>query len=162
MERNWDHFFWLTGETPRTLSTLVTKLWSKYLHHFYTTKGSKLDLKNQVSCNQWYMMNVLHYMYWTVLIVNCMYLLQVLLTMIWLWNYPTMQSLAILFGIHVASVHKIIHKYLRILHSYLVPKYIRWHSMGHWRRLAGTYPEWPTVVALLDCTPFRISKPTSA
>ena len=31
--------------------------------------------------------------------------------------------------------------------------------MDHWRRLAGVFPEWPTVVAILDCTPFRISKP---
>ena len=45
------------------------------------------------------------------------------------------------------------------LHSWLVPKYIRWHSMAHWRRLAGTFPEWHNVVAILDCTPFRISKP---
>ena len=31
--------------------------------------------------------------------------------------------------------------------------------MQEWRNLAGTYPEWPRVVAILDCTPFRISKP---
>ena len=31
--------------------------------------------------------------------------------------------------------------------------------MPQWRNLSGTFPEWPTVVAILDCTPFRISKP---
>ena len=31
--------------------------------------------------------------------------------------------------------------------------------MNKWRSLAGTYPEWPRVVGIVDCTPFRISKP---
>ena len=63
------------------------------------------------------------------------------------------------FGIPVSCVHRIIHELLQYLHAYLVPKYIKWHSMGDWRKLVGFYPEWPRVVAILDCTPFRISKP---
>ena len=70
-----------------------------------------------------------------------------------------MQTLAMLFGIHVSSVQKIIHRFLRLLHVYLVPKYICWHSMNTWRNLAGTFADWPRVVAILDGTPFRISKP---
>ena len=85
--------------------------------------------------------------------------LQILLTMIWLRRYPTMQMIAEKFGMPVSCVHKIIHKFIRILHVHLVPKYICWHSMNQWRRLAGVYPEWPRVVAILDCTPFRISRP---
>ena len=72
--------------------------------------------------------------------------IQILLTFIWLRRYPTMQHLASHFGISVSLVHKIIHRHIYILHAYLVPKYIRWHSMPHWRRLAGIVPEWPTVV----------------
>ena len=79
--------------------------------------------------------------------------------MIWLRRYPTMFHLASQFGISVGLVHKIIHKFLPILHVYLVPKYVRWHSMNTWRQLAGTFPEWPRVVGILDGTPFRISKP---
>ena len=79
--------------------------------------------------------------------------------MMWLRKYPTMHQLSVCFGIPVGTVHKIIHKFVRILHSYIVPKYIRWHSMAHWRRLAGSYSEWPRVVAIVDCTPFQISKP---
>ena len=63
-----------------------------------------------------------------------------------------MHHLAIHFGISVGLVHKIIHKYIFILHGYLVPKYIRWHSMRHWRRLAGTFPEWPNVVRNFEIT----------
>ena len=70
-----------------------------------------------------------------------------------------MHHLSMHFEIPVSTVHKIIHRMIKILHAYLVPKYIRWHSMAEWRNLAGTYPEWPQVVAILDCTPFRISKP---
>ena len=70
-----------------------------------------------------------------------------------------MHNLGMHFGISVGTVHNIIHKFIPILHSYLVPKYIHLHSMAHWRRLAGTFREWPTVVAIIDGTPFRISRP---
>ena len=79
--------------------------------------------------------------------------------MIWMRRYPTMQHLAMHFSITVGCVHSTIHRCILLLHAYLVPKYIRWHSMPHWRNLGGTYPEWPRVVAILDGTPFRISKP---
>ena len=46
-----------------------------------------------------------------------------------------------------------------ILHVYIVPKYIVWHSDRKWRSLAGKFPQWPRVVAIVDGTPFRISKP---
>ena len=70
-----------------------------------------------------------------------------------------MQHLSMHFGVSVPLVHKVIHKIIPYLHVYVVPKYIRWHSMAHWRRLAGYYPDWPNTVAILDCTPFRINKP---
>ena len=70
---------------------------------------------------------------------------QILLTIKWLRCYPTIHTLAMLFGVDVSAVHKIIHKFVRILHVYLVKKYIRWHSAQ--------------VVAIIDGTPFRISKP---
>ena len=85
---------------------------------------------------------------------------QILLIIIWLRRYPTMHHLGMHFRIHVSSVHRIIHQILKYLHAYLVPKYIQWHSMPEWRALQGYYPEWPRVVAILDCTPFQISKPT--
>ena len=84
---------------------------------------------------------------------------QILLCFIWLRRYRTMHHLAMHFGISVGLVHRIIHKFIPYIHSWVVPKYIRWHNMAHWRSLAGFYPEWPHVVAILDCTPFRINKP---
>ena len=81
------------------------------------------------------------------------------MTMIWLRCYPTMHHLAMHFAISVSCVHKILHRYVKILHSQLVPKYIKWHPMNIWRHLAGIYQEWPRVVAIVDCTPFRINRP---
>ena len=71
-----------------------------------------------------------------------------------------MQHLSIHFGVPVTCIHQILHECLKIMHAYLVPRYIHWHSMPKWRSLAGTFPEWPRVVAIVDRTPFRISKPT--
>ena len=70
-----------------------------------------------------------------------------------------MHHLAMHFAISVCLVHRILHKLIPFLHCWVVPKYVRWHSMAHWRSLVGIFPEWPNVVAILDCTPFRISKP---
>ena len=81
------------------------------------------------------------------------------MTMIWLCRYHTMENLSVLFNIPVSRIHWILHKFVKILHAYLVPKYIKLHSMNVWRHLAGIYPKWPTVVAIVDCTPFQISKP---
>ena len=88
------------------------------------------------------------------------FLFQILLTFIWLRCYPTMHHLSMHFSIPVSCVHVIIHRNIRYLHAYLVPKYIRWHSMPHWRNLAGIFGDWPVVVGIIDGTPFRISKPT--
>ena len=71
-----------------------------------------------------------------------------------------MYHLAMHFGISVSCVHRIIHRLVPILHVNLVKKYIRWPNHNEWQNLAGFYEEWPRVVAILDGTPFRISKPT--
>ena len=70
-----------------------------------------------------------------------------------------MQNLATTFGIGVSSVHRVIHKIIPLLHNLLVNKHIIWHDMNKWRSLAGYFPSWPRVVAIIDCTPFRISRP---
>ena len=80
--------------------------------------------------------------------------------MIWVRKYPRMSQLSAQFGIPVTCVHRIIHKIIPIMHVYLVRNYIKWHSHDYWRSLAGHFAYWPRVVAIVDGTPFRISKPT--
>ena len=79
--------------------------------------------------------------------------------MIWLRRYPTIHDISARFQIPSSTVHRIIHKMIPYLHVYIVPRYIVWHSDRKWRSLAGEFPQWPRVVAIVDGTPFRISKP---
>ena len=48
MECNWVHFFWLTGETPKTLMSMVKNIDQQYFHQFQMIEAGKTDLKNQV------------------------------------------------------------------------------------------------------------------
>ena len=45
------------------------------------------------------------------------------------------------------------------MHFKLVRTFIKWPTIIEWQQLAGGYPQWPRVVAILDGTPFHISKP---
>ena len=161
LSQNWIDFFWLTGETPQTFNSLVRKLEAIYRNRYRMRRGV-LDFRNKVK----YLHRNLNstcksqqFQYQISIMSTCDVFLQVLLTMIWLRKYPTMTYLSTHFGISVGCVHKIIHRLLPILHSYVVPRFIKWHSMNHWRRLSGIFPEWPRVVAIIDGTPFRISRP---
>ena len=49
LEQNWVHFFWLTGETPQTLRTLVNKIEGVFFVHLSLGRNRKLDFHNQVS-----------------------------------------------------------------------------------------------------------------
>ena len=169
LECNWLHFFWLTGESPATLSVMVNRIEQLFLPQIQTGRVHSLSFRNQV---RYIMFNILsllhralnlkffqHHVTFTgaTSFYPCNF--QMLLTMIWLRRYPTMEHLATHFGISVSCTHRLIHKCLILLHAYTVPKYIKWHNMQTWRNMAGSYPEWPRVIAILDCTPFRISRP---
>ena len=81
------------------------------------------------------------------------------MTIIWIRQYPTMHHISAHFGIPVSTVNRIIHRMIPLLHVFIVPKYIIWHDNRKWTSLAGQLPDWPRVVAIVDGTPFRISKP---
>ena len=70
-----------------------------------------------------------------------------------------MAVLATQFRIHISCVHRTIHHIIPLMHVALVNKYIKWPTMAQWTALAGFFPDWPRVVDIMDCTPFRISKP---
>ena len=164
MSRNWSHFFWLTGEFPRTLNSIVIKMKNTYYINRAMGRRTLLTVRNQVRSTSAYKHKYCceYFNYFIFLFFAIMYLFpfQILLTFIWLRNYPTMATLSMIFGISTPSVHNVIHRMIPRLHALLVPKYIRWHSMAHWRRLSGYFPEWPNVVGIMDCTPFRIRRPT--
>ena len=129
MERNWDNFYWLTGEVPYTLRLLVMNL-ERLIDVPLRGRKPCLTFRNQV-----------------------------LLTMMWIRRYPTMNHLASTFGIPVSCAHRIINRIIRLLHVYAVPKYIKWHTANQWQSLCGFVDHWPRVVGIVDGTPFRINKP---
>ena len=48
MQINWTHFFWMTGETPQSLSNLVQEVSVNFVPFFMDRNTCKLDLNNQV------------------------------------------------------------------------------------------------------------------
>ena len=160
LRTNWDDFYWLTGEFPPTFDILITEIIG--LNNRRQGPHNILTVNNQVAfCILYipylFLFNVwprtLHTEIWLSL------LLQVLLTLIWLQKYLPMCVLENQFRIHVSVVHRTIHNMIPLLHVSLVNKYVTWPTLAKWRALAGYFPDWPRVVAIMDCTPFRISKP---
>ena len=49
LDRNWIHFFWLTGETPDTLNILVECLRNIYYVQNHLGRPPAIDFRNQVS-----------------------------------------------------------------------------------------------------------------
>ena len=48
LEKNWNNFFGLTGESPVSLTILVWQIQQNYFHLFTEGSRCKLDLRNQV------------------------------------------------------------------------------------------------------------------
>ena len=48
LQSNWVHFFWMTGETPHTLSNLVQELEKEFEPHYRCGRKCYLDFRNQV------------------------------------------------------------------------------------------------------------------
>jgi hypothetical protein len=83
----------------------------------------------------------------------------VLMTLIWLRQYPTYLSLATLFSIPCTTCRETINRMvLRLL--ILVSGEVRWHRNATWQSLAGRFLQFPTVVGMIDGTIIRINVPT--
>ena len=48
LQQNWNHFYWLTGETPQTMQILVNAIDRKFFVHRHYGRNCSLDLRNQV------------------------------------------------------------------------------------------------------------------
>ena len=49
LERNWNHFFWLTGEIPISLQIISDKLQNRFIRTRASGRKSALSFRNQVS-----------------------------------------------------------------------------------------------------------------
>ncbi len=131
--RNYDDFWWMVGETESTFECLHEALEFRLLRPINgrNVRETTIDSRNRL-----------------------------LMAMIWMRRYPVFPLLAFLFGISESLVCHVIHFTVPILHTHLVPRFIRWPTAPEWNAQAGTYPHFPGVVGMLDGSVFRILKPT--
>ena len=83
---------------------------------------------------------------------------RVLLTLVWLRQYPTYSVLSLTFGVSTWSVGRIIESYWVLLWENVQPV-ICWPSQREWRDLRGNWPEMPAVVGCIDGTSHEILMP---
>ena len=84
---------------------------------------------------------------------------QIVLTLMWLREYPKFKTLASEFGTTTVQVFRTIEKILPILYKVLVPAYIIWPQRQYLRALRGVFPDFPDTIGLADCTPVWIRRP---
>ena len=82
-----------------------------------------------------------------------------LMTLIYLRQYPTFQSLASLFCLDTRTCHRIIERTIAQLHG-LLENEVRWHNPAGWRAMAGRFLDFPSAVGQIDGTIIRINIPT--
>ena len=49
LEQNWTNFYWLTGETPPSLQSIVHAVQREYLPNVDRGRAQIIDFRNQVS-----------------------------------------------------------------------------------------------------------------
>ena len=85
---------------------------------------------------------------------------QVLLTIIWLWKYPHVDTLSLWFDIVPSSVLRIVCKVLQELWRYFQNQ-ICWPTLPEWSNLMGNWEEFPNIMGAIDTTPHEIYRPLS-
>ena len=83
-----------------------------------------------------------------------------LLTLIWLRQYPSYDLLSLCFGISVPIVCRIVNKIWIIIWEIFEPS-IRWPSIASWRHCKQIWKEMPNVVGAIDGTSHEILVPQS-
>ena len=127
--------FWtLTGETPRSLMTIVNDLERLLLsRRRYPRRFNrfKLTARNRI-----------------------------LMVFVWLRHYPREELLAAQFGVSINVVSRDIHYIIPILWHYLESQ-ITWPNHQEWVDLAGNWEELPNAVGAIDGTVTEINMPLS-
>ena len=131
-------FWYLTGETPRSLEQMVRRVAAdvvrpRLLPRQPTTRRQRaclLDVRNRV-----------------------------LLVIIWLRCYHNYHAMANLFHISTSTVAEEIYHIVPIL--YLSYRHlIRWHNLQQWAAFLGNWPHFPNAVGSIDATSHKINRPS--
>jgi hypothetical protein len=85
---------------------------------------------------------------------------RLVLTLIWLRQYPGYAILSVMFNISTTTVGEIINHIWPILWQEIAPN-VQWHSERHWRNLRGNWSTAPNAVGAIDGTSHRILRPST-
>jgi hypothetical protein len=84
--------------------------------------------------------------------------LKLLLVIMWLRKYHTLESLTVWFGIGVSTAWDYIHTYVPRIAEYMQPE-VHFPSAARLSELQGTIQEYPNAVGSVDMTIHRIQRP---
>ncbi|CAC5421415.1 unnamed protein product [Mytilus coruscus] len=85
---------------------------------------------------------------------------RLLITLIWLRQYPTYPMLSLMFGIGTSTVGDIVNNMWLILWEVCVPL-VEWPDINSWRQRIGEWPEMTRVVGSIDGTSHEILIPSN-
>lgn len=85
---------------------------------------------------------------------------RLLITLIWLRQYPTYPMFSLMFGIGTSTVGDIVNNMWLILWEICVPLE-EWPDVNSWRQRVGEWPEMPRVVGSIDGTYHEILIPSN-
>jgi hypothetical protein len=80
---------------------------------------------------------------------------RLLMTFVWLRNYPTYMILSAMFAVSRTTVGDIVTSVWPVLWEIYSPE-VRWHTRNGWRSLMGHWPEMRNVVGAIDGTSHKI------
>lgn len=83
---------------------------------------------------------------------------RILLVIIWYRQCPNLHMLAERFGVSPTTCDDEIHHVTPIIRYHLQQE-IRWFNPQEMEQIKGTWPQFPTAIAALDCTIHRVNKP---
>ena len=138
LERSPRNFWYLTGETPYTLDSIVQRVAQD------VTKPRMLPRIPASNRRRRCILDVQN---------------RVLLVMIWLRIYPTYHTLASIFQISKSTVHEEIYHVVPILFLH-IRRFITWHNLRQWSTFMGQWKHYPNSVGIIDATIHRIRRPT--
>ena len=87
---------------------------------------------------------------------------RVLLAQMWMRGYETVRRLSSRFGVSKSTVQRDLDHIIPILHTTLFPREVTMPTPAEIRSMRGSFPDVPNAIAILDGTPFRISRPKGA
>ena len=138
LERSPIKFWYLTGETPYTVDSIVQTVAQEVVK---PRMLPRIPVSNRQRCCILDIRN------------------RVLLVIIWLRIYPTYYTLASIFQMSKSTVHEEIYHVVPML---FLPfrRFVTWHNLRQWSLFIGQWKHFRNAIGSIDATIHRIRRPT--